>query len=763
MKTALFNERIIQIDQVAREELVSISNQAKQGQLTCPVCGEKVRLYLGIYKQPHFYHYSNTAKECEDQLQAASSIDESAASVEINGFTLPQSRSITAEPSAVTGFKEAYEIKTGTEMLQQPKSAIHSNAFLEQLSKTGTALDPKQAEAVCFDEGPLLVLAGAGSGKTRVLTARAAYLIQEKQVSPNQLMLVTFTSKAAAEMKARLLTFPSMNKSSIGQMVTGTFHSIFFRILSFHERDIWSGDSLLAKEWQKEQILKMAGREMNLDEKDFSYDLALQQISYWKNSLQTPQSASAENDWEKTVKDLFRKYEQYKAEKQLFDFDDMLTGCYRLFTENPDLAQRYQERFHHILIDEFQDINTVQYELIKILSAKHKNVFAVGDDDQSIYAFRGSSPHFLLHFEKDYPQANVISLSQNYRSSHEVVSAANEVIKLNKERRLKKMNAQYKSLVSPIAFFPYDEEEEAAMIFTDIGEKLEGAFKPEDIAILYRTHAGSRAIFEKLAYSSFPFKIDQDAESFYDKFIIKSMLGFLKLSIDEEDQEAVKLILPALFMKNQILQDMKANSILNDMTLLECFAHVKTGYSFQEAKLKKVVPVIRSLKGLSPLRAIEIVEKELGYSDFIKKRGNEGNKLEKGSDELKDLKVAAKRFKHISDFLEHADHIRAMNKEIKKQNRTLENAITLSTIHRSKGLEYKAVYILGAVDGSLPHDHALEAYRNGDSLPLEEERRLLYVAMTRAQSSLAISVPQNRRGKRANTSRFLTSLLKKSR
>jgi DNA helicase-2/ATP-dependent DNA helicase PcrA len=236
------------------------------------------------------------------------------------------------------------------------------------------------------------------------------------------------------------------------------------------------------------------------------------------------------------------------------------------------------------------------------------------------------------------------------------------------------------------------------------------------------------------------------------------MLSFLKLTVNEDNQHALSDILPALFLKQSVLNDIKANSILKDCTLLESLTYTKTNFPFQEKKLKKVTPILRSLSSHTPIQAIEKIEKELGFQDFIKKRGNEGDQWDRGSDDIRDLKVAAKNFTSIAEFLEHTDHMNAMNREMKKQSKNKQNAITLSTIHRSKGLEYKMVYILGVVDGSIPHDYSLDAYRSGDHELLEEERRLLYVAVTRAMEALYLSIPLNRRGKKANPSRFLTSI-----
>lgn len=756
MNTALLDEKIIKINQLIREHLQMIYDAGKKGKLHCPLCNEKVRLYIGIEKEPHFFHLTKSSS-CPEPIHNDNPIQEKVEYVERNGFQIPVSRSISKiEP------RSEYKIPQRVQKLSpfkknNPNVNSINSPYIQSLSEKGYTLDTNQADALINTDGPLLIVAGAGSGKTRVLTSRTAYMLHEKNIDPRSIMLVTFTAKAAAEMKNRLHHYPEMENYPLQQLLAGTFHSIFYRILTFHNREKWNSEKLLKKEWQKEQIIKDGGRELNLDEKEFAYDLALQQIGFWKNSLLLPSEVQPGSPWEEKVAFLYDYYEKTKRNQELFDFDDMLLGCYQLFLENPALLGNYQNRFQYFLIDEFQDINKVQYELIKLL-ASSKNVCAVGDDDQSIYSFRGSNPYYLLEFEKDYPNAKVVVLNENYRSTHEIVETANLVIKKNKERRPKEMKAQASSQIPPIMFFPFDEEEEATMIVQDIQEKIQSGFQPSDFAILFRTNTGSRAVFERLANSSLPFKIDQDAEPFYERFIVKGMLSFLRLSLDEENQESIRSILPVLFVKNSILQDIKAESILKDCTLLESLSHVKTGFSFQEKKLRKLVTVIRSLRGLSPVTAIETVERELGYGDFIKKRGNEGNKLDKGSDDIRDLKVAARGFQTIQDFLEHANHMTAMNREMKKLSTRQENAITLSTIHRSKGLEYKAVYIIGVVDGSIPHDYALDSFRNGDISPLEEERRLLYVAITRAMEHLYISVPEKRRGKKANPSRFLTPI-----
>lgn len=761
MKTVIYNKERIHINRLHREKYQELYLAGKKGNLHCPVCGEKVRLYLGIEKQPHFYHIIKNDTACQDELENVANEETKVKTeyVERNGFKMPVSRSITAAPQP-EAFKQAKHVKEipAFEEETKPSPPKEGTPYIQLLEEHAIKLDQSQLKAVTNTAGPMLVVAGAGSGKTRVLTTRTAFILTEHDIDPRTIMLVTFTAKAATEMKNRLMSYPNLKNSQVQQLVAGTFHSIFYRILFFHNREKWHSEKLLKKDWQKELILKDGGKELNLDEKEFAYDLALQQIGFWKNSLILPKHVRPTSSWEEKVAHLYNYYEQMKLKQTMFDFDDMLIGCFQLFQENPNLLEIYQNRFQYFLIDEFQDINKVQYQLIKMLGAKSKNICAVGDDDQSIYSFRGSDPNYLLQFEKDFPNAEVVILNENYRSSHEIVTTANRIITKNKVRRDKKMTAQFSNKKPPLMFHPYDEEEEATMIVNDIQEKIESGYQPSDFAILFRINTGSRAIFERLTNSSLPFKIDLDIEPFYERFLVKGMLSFLRLSLNEDDHHAVRAILPALFVKQSILQDIKAESILNDCSILECLSTAKTGYAFQERKLKKLLPVIRSLQNLPPVDAIEKIEKDLGFGDFIKKRGNEGNKLDKGSDDIRDLKVAAKGFSSILEFLDHVDHMTAMNKEIKSARKTEENVITLSTIHRSKGLEYKIVYLIGCVDGSIPHDYALDSYRNGDSAPLEEERRLLYVALTRSMEQIYISIPERRRGKKAHPSRFLTPI-----
>ncbi|MFC0271899.1 ATP-dependent helicase [Metabacillus herbersteinensis] len=757
MNCAKHLEKLIFLSTLPRESYQRIYEASLAGNVLCACCQEPVKLYLGLRTKPYFYHsIQNSDLECETYCEKLIPKEKGSEPETIyeekNGFRIPKSRKIDSDQiETETNWRLPMPSRILTPF--SPPHHKHS-AFVG-----GLPLDAEQEMAVKETDGPLLVLAGAGSGKTRVLTTRALYMIQEKNIDPKSMMLVTFTTKAAREMQDRIHLQAKSANLPVSNLVSGTFHSIFYKILIHADRERYSGDKLLKWDWQKEQYLRSSCRELGIDEKEFAFDQAIQQIGLWKNTLQTPDSVKTTDKWEEQVLTLYKRYEQQKQQNKQFDFDDMLVQCYEMLKGNENLLQQYQRRFHYFLIDEFQDINPVQYELIRLLSSHSNNLCVVGDDDQSIYGFRGSEPSFILNFKKDYPTAKVVTLSENYRSDHTIVSTANHVISKNKERLSKKMTAQYGSDLAPLFFFPFDEEEEATLILNDIQEKIRDGAAPRDFTILYRTHSAGRAVLERFVSSSIPFVIEQGQVSFYEKKMVKSLLAYLRLSVNPDDVSAIGDLIRALFLKQSVLNDLKAFSVLHDCTLLEALLKLQNLQHFQLAKLKKVVPRVHTLQTLQPLLAIATIEKELGFSDYLKKQGNEGNTIEKGSDDIKDLKVMANKFTSVREFLQHVDHMIATQSALRKSRETSTEAVQLMTIHRSKGLEFTNVYIIGAVDGSLPHEFSLDSLRKGDPAFVEEERRLLYVAMTRARKGLSISIPYQRRGRKAVASRFVKALM----
>lgn len=763
MKIANYQNQTIYIPEFPRSRYEEIYQASIRGEVKCVNCHQNLYLTLSIYDIPHFTHSKKEQNiECinqnlEIEQEFINRIQKTTTSIEQDHdrfFKLPTNRSISstatienAEENQFINRLPFYNIPPYQKI--EPKS---NDYVINQIS-----LDEQQWNAVHHTGSPLLVLAGAGSGKTRVITTRAMHLLNSG-LMPHEMMLVTFTSKASAEMKERMKALGY----SIQSMEIGTFHSIFYKMLLRFNREKWDSSRLIKSDFQKEIMLKQIGRRIEIDEKTFAYDQAIQQIGLWKNSCIYPHEIRANDAWEEQVASLYEGYELLKKENGQFDFDDMLLGCYEMLNENNELLLHYQNRFKCLLVDEFQDINKIQFNILKILFQHTQNITAVGDDDQSIYAFRGSDPRFILDFKEHFPGAKIYHLNENYRSTHGIVSLANEVIKPNKNRFVKSMHAQYDYDQVPSFFFPYDEEEEATMIINDIKDKISHGANPGQFAILYRTNTASRAVFERLIATSLPFTIDQDGDSFYDRPIIRKMISFLLLIEDEDHQPALKEILPVLFLKQQAFQDAKMNSVMQNLSFLEAFTTIKSAAPFQIKKIESLIKVLRYLKRATPLEAIERIEESPAFVDYIKKRGNESNKIERPSDDLRDLKVVSKNFKSIREFVEHAFHISAKFKEYKqKKTQSPQGNISLLTAHRSKGLEYDYVYILGVVDGGFPHDYALESVKNGSLDQLEEERRLLYVACTRARKLLYLSILQKRRGKKANPSRLIKRFINK--
>ncbi|ARK31441.1 ATP-dependent helicase [Halalkalibacter krulwichiae] len=764
MHVAYYKNKVIYLPNCERSSWQQLYMASIKQELTCIHCHTPLKMELGILKPPSFTHVQAT-NEC---IEAASLMTKKFTQHHINlnekqnvhsdsGFSIPKRRSISSsvEQNEIENWKEPEQVRAIPNFNEKKATTGHLalNPYREKLQKSGIYLDNQQWEAVQTTEGPLLILAGAGSGKTRVLTTRTAYMLSELNYSPKELILVTFTAKAAKEMKERMRLYPGLNRQTLNQLVIGTFHSIFYKMLMHHDPQRWSPSNLLKQDWLRQAMIKEAGRELNLDEKEFAFDQALTQISWWKNHLMAPEKIKGKDLFEERVVYLYKRYEEMRKAQNAFDFDDMLLGLYELLHENDRLLKRYQQRFSYVSVDEFQDINKVQVELITMLSDRTKNLCVVGDDDQSIYAFRGSEPSYILNFKERYHNTKMVILSENYRSSHEIVSSANNVIHTNRQRYQKQLHAQTSTHSPPLLFYPFDEEEEATMIVTDIKKQIETGANPEDFAILFRTNTAARALIERFISSSIPFQLDADGDSFYQRKAVRKILAYLQLGINPDDGHALTDLIGALFLKQETVQEIKAASITNNCTFVEALPLIKGLKPFQTKKLQTLPTKFKQLKEKSPIDAIAFIEQEMGFSEYVKKNGNEGNKMERGSDDVRDLKVVARQHDTIEDFLRHINHMTIKFDELRNQKAN-PNSVQLMTIHRAKGLEFKHVYILSTVEGGLPHDYALEAWRDGDDKPLEEERRLMYVAITRAEDSLKISIPLMRRGKKAFRSRF---------
>ncbi|RNA69864.1 ATP-dependent helicase [Alteribacter keqinensis] len=764
MQRALHNQTIYELTSLDRGGLHTLYQKSKKSELTCPYCGETVTLALGIHKAPSFSH-RKPSQLCQEQDEKAGTNtveaevkQEEPVAASVGSFSLPVKKSISSTAALPANKPDCFKnplLYSNDDRVQEDSTLSYSeDPVLRAIEENGMPLNTKQQQAVTSVEGPLLLLAGAGSGKTRVLTSRAAYFIKAGHVLPENMMLVTFTQKAAAEMKERLATQYGLDRGIVRRLVCGTFHSLFYKMLMHHAPDRWRPEQLLKAQWQKEKLVHQALRELSIDEREFAIDQAMTTMSAWKNEGLTADAVKHADHFEKQVKDIFAIYEREKEAKNLFDFDDMLLGCYHMLKENPDLLTRYQNRFTHFMIDEFQDINRIQYDIMKLLAAPQNNLCVVGDDDQSIYRFRGSDPGYILNFKQAFRDVKVLHLENNYRSEQNIVDLANDLIRRNTSRYEKKMAPVKQNANEPVLFFPFDEEEEAIYIIERIKTQLKKTSKPEDIAILYRTHVQARAIFEQLLESGLPFSMEHGGDSFYDRQVVRKALSFLRLALNGDDVDAIQDWIRVMFFKQSIIQDLKRHTIFHDETMLEATRRMEdTMPAFQRKKLGECLKHFPKLKNMKPKEALLHAFSNMGLEDYIKKNGKEGNKMERGSDDFHELVAIASNYSSIEDFLAYVDHIRAKVKVHK--NEQPASAVQLMTIHRAKGLEFPTVYVLGCNEGSLPHEYALDKAREGDDSFLEEERRLMYVAVTRAEEELYLSATDMRRGKKSYRSRFL--------
>ncbi len=612
------------------------------------------------------------------------------------------------------------------------------------------SLNNMQQEAVYHTEGPLLVLAGAGSGKTRVLTHRIAYLIEEKKVNPWNILAITFTNKAAQEMRERVDKIVGFGSESIW---VSTFHSTCVRILRrYIERLGFDNHFTIYDTDDQKTVLKDVCKRMNLDSKTFKENALLKAISNAKDELISPDefrlNASASGDWREQV--IARVYEGYQKQLRLsnaLDFDDLIVKTVELFQNCPDVLNSYQERFKYIMIDEYQDTNTVQFKFVSLLASKYKNLCVVGDDDQSIYKFRGANIGNILGFENVFPQAKVIKLEQNYRSTKNILNAANEVIQNNAGRKEKSLWTENEEgqLIQLRQF--QNGFEEAEYIAGDIASKVRNEiYEYKDSAILYRTNAQSRLFEEKFLMANIPYKI-VGGVNFYARKEIKDLLAYLKTIDNGRDDVAVRRIINVpkrgigltTISKVQEYADEMESTFYDALKDEELKAILGRIFS----KLTAFVDFIQRLRSqVQYLTVAELLNKildETGYVDELKAEDTEESKARiENIGELisKAASYDANTQGTLSGFLEEVALIADID--------TVEagdNKVLLMTLHSAKGLEFPNVYLAGMEDGIFPSYMTISS---DDIMELEEERRLCYVGITRAMKELTMTAAQQR-------------------
>ena len=590
------------------------------------------------------------------------------------------------------------------------------------------SLNNKQKEAVINTDGPMLILAGAGSGKTKVLTTKIAYLIEEKGIDPYNILAITFTNKAANEMKSRV---ENMLGVSSNMIKICTFHSFGLSIIKRHYEKLgFKSNFTIIDSDDSLSTVKRILKDMNLDSKFFNPKTIRNKISSAKNELMNPEELDkfTNNEIDEVTVKVYIEYQNKLKVNNSLDFDDLLMLPIILFNENKEVLEYYQERFKYILIDEYQDTNQVQYILTKMLSAKYKNICVVGDPDQSIYGFRGSNYRNILNFEKDYKNTKVILLEQNYRSTKNILNAANDIIKNNKNRKEKDLwtdnntgdKIKYKRCD--------DEKDEANYVVSNVKKLMNEGCPLEDIAILYRTNAQSRNIEEAFLRENIPYKV-VGSFYFYNRKEIKDLISYLKLIYNPSDDISLNRIINVpkrgIGLKTMENLTTKAN-ILNE----SIFNTIDSG---KELEFKKIILELQQMsEELSLTELIDLIldktgiRKELELEDTIESRGRLEN--------LEEFKSITKSYEDkygVVSLAEFLDEISLVSDVEEHKNRT--DVVTLMTVHSAKGLEFDHVFIIGLEEGVFPHSMCI--YSNDE---IEEERRLCYVAVTRAKEKLTI-------------------------
>ena len=587
-------------------------------------------------------------------------------------------------------------------------------------------LNDMQKKAVTCTEGPLLVLAGAGSGKTKVLTTRVAYLINEKNVDPSSILAITFTNKAAKEMKDRVIKLIG----NIGySMKISTFHSFGLSILKEHCDLLgYSKNFTIIDSDDSMTLIKKIVKDLNLDSKIFNPKMIRNKISGAKNELMDPAEyvRFANTDMEEKIVSVYERYQKRLKLNNSFDFDDLLMLPIKLLKENPDVLKQYQEKFKYVMVDEYQDTNQAQYILTKMMSAKYKNICVVGDNDQSIYMFRGANYRNILNFEKDYKNTSVILLEENYRSTKNILDVANSIIKNNKSRKDKTLWTNNDDGLKIKYHRSSNEKDESFYVVSEIKKLLNNGVPLSEIAVLYRANAQSRNIEEVLLRDNIPYKV-VGAFYFYNRKEIKDLIAYLKLIYNHNDDNSLTRIInvPKRGIGLKAIENLNTKSMLEEKSLYDSLSTQK------ELDFKRLIDDLS--KKSETMSLTELVDCILNDSKMkeeleLEKTIESEVRLE-NLEEFKSITKSFEESKGIVSLGEFLEEISLVSDVEEYKNNT--NVVTLMTIHSAKGLEFDNVFLIGMEEGLFPHANCLN-----DAEELEEERRLCYVAVTRARKRL---------------------------
>ena len=592
-------------------------------------------------------------------------------------------------------------------------------------------LNKEQLEAVAHVDGPCLVMAGAGSGKTKVLTTRIINLIEEG-INDYNILAITFTNKAAAEMRDRVRNMYGDVRSFIG-----TFHSLGLRIIRenyelcglFNNFNIIDSDDVLS-------IIKKIMKNNNIDPKKFSPYAIRNKISFIKNELLSDAELDKffNTEFDKMVKNIYFKYQSILADSNVVDFDDLLAKPVILFREHKDILEKYQERYKYILVDEYQDTNPVQYKLTKLLASKYKNIFVVGDMNQSIYGFRQADYKNIVNFEKDYKDCKVIKLEENYRSTNNILNAANSVIANNKERKDLRLWSEHGDGVKVKYIRSYDERHEVTIVINEIKKLLENGYHRKDIAILYRTNAQSRVVEEGMLSNNIPYRV-VGAYYFYNRKEIKDLIAYLRLIYNTHDEISLRRIInvPKRGIGDAAIKTLESTALLNNTSMFESLSTKK------ELEFKELIEdLIKDSNSMSLTELIDSIMEKTHMKEELELDKSLDSELR--LDNLMEFKSITASFEekegcvNLGDFLNEISLIADLS-----EHKESDDEVTLMTIHSAKGLEFTVVFLIGMEEGIFPHANSL-LEDNG----LEEERRLCYVGITRAKEILYLTNSKRR-------------------
>lgn len=605
-------------------------------------------------------------------------------------------------------------------------------------------LNQAQMNAVRHKDGPMLVLAGPGSGKTLVITERTKHLIQEYKIPEENILVITFTRAAALEMKERFLRLMKDKRTGVS---FGTFHSIFFAILR-HAYGLRPENIL--REDERWACLKNIALGMGLeyeDEKEYISDL-LSEISMVKGNRIDISSYYSLSCGDEVFRSIYKEYNRRIKGERKIDFDDILLLCYGLFLERPDILRLWQGRYKYILIDEFQDINILQYDIVRMLAAPLNNLFIVGDDDQSIYRFRGARPEIMLHFPADYPDSKRLLLNINYRSNLHIINLAGKLISHNTARYEKELTAHIKGGNEVmIGHFESMTEQNKGLV-EEVQRLMNKQMALSDMAVLVRTNLGAGAIIQKLIEYNIPFVAVDSLPNIYDHWITQDIAAYIRIAMGENSRAHFLRIInrPTRYISRECFDNPKVN--------------IRDIYDYYEDKewmherIEQLEYDLSMLAKMSPYAAIQYIRRGIGYEDFLKEYATlRKMRYEELIDALDEIQESARGFKSYPDWFGHMEQYK---EELKRRTQSQRNndidGINIMTMHSSKGLEFSTVFLVDVNEGITPHKKAV--------LPedIEEERRLFYVAMTRAKDQLYIFSSKQRYNKAMAPSRFIEEI-----